>query len=104
MIINSSKILFLINSQFTVPPPSTKIVLIFLVESFFINNFKLTEFSPEIIISTGNFFNYDRFALLIFLETAIIVGILSLVLIILEFFDIVPLESKIILVGFFPFV
>ena len=33
--INSSKRLFLINSQFTVPPPSTKIVLIFLLESFF---------------------------------------------------------------------
>ena len=46
---------FLINSQFTVPPPSTKIVSIFLVESFLINNFKLTEFSPETIISTGNF-------------------------------------------------
>ena len=74
----------------------------FLVESFFISDFKLTEFSPEIIISTGNFFNFDKFTLLIFFETAIIVGILSLVLIILEFFDIVPLESKIILTGFFP--
>ena len=33
--INSLKRLFLMNSQFTVPPPSTKIVLIFLLESFF---------------------------------------------------------------------
>ena len=36
------------------------------------------------------------------MQTAIIVGILLLVLIILELIDIVPLESKIILIGFFP--
>ncbi len=51
--INSLKRLFLINSQFMVPPPSTKIVLIFLLESFFNNNFKFIEFSPAMIISTG---------------------------------------------------
>ena len=41
--INSSKRFFLIKSQFTVPPPSTSIVLIFFNESFFSNNFRLTE-------------------------------------------------------------
>jgi len=104
VIINSWKRSFLINSQFTVPPPSTKTVLIFLLESFFNNNFRFIEFSPAIIISIGSFCNFNKFILLIFFETTIIVGISLLVLIILEFIGIVPLESKIILVGFFPLV
>ncbi len=62
-----------------------------------------TEFSPVIIISTGNFFNFFKFNLLIFFETAIIVGILSEVCKIFELTLIVPLESKIIRIGFFPF-
>jgi hypothetical protein len=101
VIINSLKRLFLINSQFTVPPPSTKIVLIFLLESFFNNNFRFIEFFPATIISIGNFCNFNKFILLIFFETTIIVGISLLVLMILELIGIVPLESKIILMGFF---
>ncbi len=50
----------------------------------------LTEFSPVMIISTGNLFNFCKFTLLIFLETTIIVGILLHVCKIFELADIVP--------------
>ena len=101
--ITSSKNPCLINSQLTVPPPSTKSFFIFLFTIFFRTCFRLTFFSPEIIISIGYFRNRSRFFLVIFFETAIIVGTFLHVLMILEFDGIVPRESRIIRVGFSPF-
>jgi len=68
------------------------------------NNFIFTEFSPATITSTGNLCSLSKFDLLIFFDTAMIVGISLLVCRILDFLDITPLESKIILIGFFPLV
>lgn len=68
-----------------VPPPSTRIVLIFLSESFFNNNLIFTEFFPVTITSTGSLSNRSKFVLVIFCDTAMIVGILFDVCMILDF-------------------
>ena len=91
------------NSQLIVPPPSTRIVLIFFSYNFLSNNLIFTEFSPAIIISTGNLFNFSKFNFGIFFDTAIIVFISLHVCRIFDLSDKVPLESKIILIGFLPF-
>ena len=58
---------------------------------------------PHIITSRGNFFKQFRFDFDIISDTTIIVGTRLHVLIILELVLIVPCESRIILIGFFPF-
>jgi hypothetical protein len=55
------------------------------------------------IISIGKFFNFCKFFFDIFSETIIMVFTLLLVCNIFDFSEMVPLESKIIRVGFFPF-
>ena len=57
---------------------------------------------PQTKMVIGNFFNFSKFFDFAFFDTAMIVGIFEHVLIILEFVSIVPFESRIIRIGFFP--
>ena len=60
-----------------------------------------TDISPEMITSTGNFCSLLRLDFVIFFDTAIIVGTSLDVCNILEFEGMLPLESRIIRIGFF---
>ena len=101
MIISSIRFFFK-KERFSVPPPSKSIVLIPFFDKIDSNFVMFTWFFPQTITSRGNFCNRFRFGFDIISDVTIIVGTRLHVLIILELFLIVPWESRIILIGFFP--
>ena len=74
VIIISSTIPCLINSQLTVPPPSTSRVLIFFLDKIRKRFFMFTFVLPELIISRGCLSSLEIFFIDAFFEIAIIVG------------------------------
>ena len=103
MIISSIRFFFK-KERFNVPPPSKSTVLIPFFDKMDSSFVMFTWVFPHTITSIGNFCKRFRFGFDIISDVTIIVGTRLHVLIILEVFLIVPWESRIILIGFFPLV